>query len=102
MSAKVIVYGRHPKHVALTFDDGPTLGITDAILDILKKNNVPATFFVIGKKIEINPRQPYLIQTVRNVGYRLNPEILKGETPKSPTIDHFHEHNGSFSSLSAN
>jgi len=30
----------------------------------------------LRKKIESNPRQPYLIQTVRNVGYRLNPQLL--------------------------
>ncbi len=31
----------------------------------------------LRKKIETDPRQPSLIQTVRNVGYRLNSEILK-------------------------
>ncbi|MGE5659790.1 MAG: response regulator transcription factor [Actinomycetota bacterium] len=30
----------------------------------------------LRKKIEIDPRQPSLIQTVRNVGYRLNLEML--------------------------
>lgn len=30
----------------------------------------------LRKKIETDPRQPSLIQTVRNVGYRFNPEIL--------------------------
>ena len=30
----------------------------------------------LRKKIEIDPRQPSLIQTVRNVGYRLNLELL--------------------------
>ncbi|MDY7004453.1 MAG: response regulator transcription factor [Cyanobacteriota bacterium] len=30
----------------------------------------------LRKKIEIDPRQPSLIQTVRNVGYRFNREIL--------------------------
>jgi len=30
----------------------------------------------LRKKIEIDPQQPYLIQTVRNVGYRLNLEGL--------------------------
>lgn len=33
----------------------------------------------LRKKIESNPRQPHLIQTVRNVGYRLNPSIIQGE-----------------------
>ncbi len=32
----------------------------------------------LRKKIESNPRRPYLIQTVRNVGYRLNPQLLSG------------------------
>jgi two-component system, OmpR family, response regulator len=31
----------------------------------------------LRKKIEIEPRQPHLIQTVRNVGYRLNLEALE-------------------------
>jgi len=30
----------------------------------------------LRKKIEIDPRQPSLIQTIRNVGYRFNPELL--------------------------
>ncbi|MCI8347526.1 MAG: DUF5011 domain-containing protein [Bacilli bacterium] len=32
--------------VYLTFDDGPRMGTTNVILDILKEENVPATFFV--------------------------------------------------------
>ena len=35
------------KTVYLTFDDGPSAH-TDQILEILKKNNIKATFFVIG------------------------------------------------------
>lgn len=34
--------------IYLTFDDGPKVGTTDKILDILKEENVKATFFVIG------------------------------------------------------
>ena len=33
----------------------------------------------LRKKIESNPRQPSIIQTVRNVGYRFNPELLDAE-----------------------
>lgn len=35
----------------LTFDDGPNHSITPQVLDVLKKENVPATFFVVGKHV---------------------------------------------------
>lgn len=44
------------KKVYLTFDDGPS-DHTDEILDILKKNDVKATFFVIGKKTPTAKKQ---------------------------------------------
>ncbi len=40
------------KIVYLTFDDGPTPKITEQILDTLKKYNVKATFFIVGKEIK--------------------------------------------------
>jgi peptidoglycan/xylan/chitin deacetylase (PgdA/CDA1 family) len=39
------------KLVALTFDDGPTAGITDKVLDVLKENGVVASFFLIGNNV---------------------------------------------------
>lgn len=42
------------KIIALTFDDGPNEN-TLSVLDILKKNNVKATFFCIGKNIDKHP-----------------------------------------------
>ena len=38
-----------PGTIYLTFDDGPNNGTTNVILDILKEENVKATFFVTGK-----------------------------------------------------
>jgi len=38
----------------LTFDDGPSINNTPKILDILKKSNIKATFFVIGENAEKN------------------------------------------------
>lgn len=43
------------KYVALTFDDGPHTEYTAQILDILKKYDAKATFFVIGQNAEKNP-----------------------------------------------
>lgn len=41
------------KRIALTFDDGPSEH-TNTVLDILKKYNIKATFFLIGSKVESN------------------------------------------------
>ena len=43
------------KYAYLTFDDGPTLKATGKILDILKEEQVKATFFVIGKYVKNHP-----------------------------------------------
>ena len=58
----IIKHGsNNEKLIALTFDDGPDKDFTPQVLDILKQNDVKATFFVVGE----------------NVGW--NPEILKRE-----------------------
>lgn len=43
------------KVIALTFDDGPWTTTTEQILDILKQNNVKATFYWVGQAIQENP-----------------------------------------------
>lgn len=40
------------KVVALTFDDGPRPGQTEAILEILERHGVRASFFMVGQNIE--------------------------------------------------
>jgi len=40
------------RRIALTFDDGPSPGITDVVLKELAKRNLTATFFMIGNKVE--------------------------------------------------
>ena len=42
----------------------------------------------LRKKVEIDPRQPSLIQTVRNVGYRFNMEILITNKPQPSESHH--------------
>jgi peptidoglycan/xylan/chitin deacetylase (PgdA/CDA1 family) len=39
------------KRVTLTFDNGPTPGITEHVLDILSTRQIQATFFVVGEKL---------------------------------------------------
>ncbi|MBF8807388.1 MAG: polysaccharide deacetylase family protein [Enterococcus lacertideformus] len=49
-------YDGHPL-VFLTFDDGIHLTMTPKILDILKENQVPATFFILGSKVNDQTQQ---------------------------------------------
>jgi peptidoglycan/xylan/chitin deacetylase (PgdA/CDA1 family) len=38
--------------VALTFDDGPDAHITPAVLDVLRRHGVKATFFLVGERAD--------------------------------------------------
>jgi peptidoglycan-N-acetylglucosamine deacetylase len=44
------------KVIALTFDDGPSPKNTAQILEILKKNDVKATFFMVGEMVQYFPQ----------------------------------------------
>ena len=55
--------GADGKKVAyLTFDDGPSETVTPLILDILKSENVHATFFVVGKAVDESDITKHLIK----------------------------------------
>lgn len=55
--------GADGKKVAyLTFDDGPSETVTPQILDILKSENVNATFFLIGKYVDKNDVSKNLVK----------------------------------------
>jgi peptidoglycan/xylan/chitin deacetylase (PgdA/CDA1 family) len=54
--------------VALTFDDGPDPATTPRLLDLLAEYQVPATFFVIGRRAE---RYPLLIRQIVDRGHEV-------------------------------
>lgn len=56
------------KRVFLTFDDGPTPGVTEWVLEELAKYRASATFFMLGKMAE---RHPALVKQVRESGHRV-------------------------------
>ncbi|PRH89601.1 hypothetical protein C5L14_03310 [Labrys okinawensis] len=61
--------------VALTFDDGPDMTLTPLLLDILAREKVHATFFVVGKRLAYSPG------LVRR-------EFLEGHEIGNHTFDH--------------
>ncbi|MDR1392156.1 MAG: polysaccharide deacetylase [Clostridiales bacterium] len=56
------------KIVYLTFDDGPSSHGTPKILDILKKYDIKATFFVVGKYVEANPD---VLRRIHSEGHKI-------------------------------
>jgi len=63
--------------VALTFDDGPNPPYTDRILQVLSKEHVHATFFVVGRAVAQYP------QTMRRM-------VAQGNAVGNHTWDHVH------------
>ncbi|MEP6756216.1 MAG: polysaccharide deacetylase family protein [Chthonomonadales bacterium] len=63
------------KEIAITFDDGPHILWTPALLDELRRLNVKVTFFVVGKMVD---QHPELIQR----------EVAEGHEVANHTYDH--------------
>ena len=54
--------------IYLTFDDGPTPGVTEWILHTLDRYDAKATFFVLGKNVELYPD---LYQMILDKGHKI-------------------------------
>ena len=80
--------GKDSNAVYLTFDDGPDIETTPWVLDLLKKENIKATFFCIGQNIEKNPN---LFKDIINNGHLIGNHTFKHEkgtnTKKTSYID---------------
>ena len=78
--------GDRPGLLALTFDDGPDPRWTPAILDILQREHVPATFFIVGKQGEAYPD---LVRRIVDDGHEIGNHTFThpnlGEVPLSLT-----------------
>jgi peptidoglycan/xylan/chitin deacetylase (PgdA/CDA1 family) len=60
--------GKATDAVALTFDDGPDPVYTPQLLDLLKRHQVKATFFILGARAE---RFPELIRRIHEEGHEI-------------------------------
>lgn len=48
-------------YVSLTFDDGPSASVTPDLVRILKRHDVPATFFMVGERVAAAPATARLV-----------------------------------------
>lgn len=67
------------KVVYLTFDDAPGGEVTKKTLDILKEENVPATFFIIGNQVK---GQEDIILRMKNEGHSIGLHSFTHERSK--------------------
>ncbi|VVM05910.1 Peptidoglycan-N-acetylmuramic acid deacetylase PdaC [Methylacidimicrobium tartarophylax] len=56
------------RRVAVTFDDGPTPGVTEKVLAALRERHLSATFFMIGQRVTAAPS---LARRVREEGHEI-------------------------------
>ena len=65
------------KSIYLTFDDGPSSHCTAKVLDLLKKYNSQATFFLIGNNIEGNIG---IVNRIKNEGHAIGNHSIDHNT----------------------
>lgn len=65
---QILYGGDDPKMLALTFDDGPSFKYSGKVLDILKRENVKATYFIVGQKAE---EYPEILKQISDQGNEL-------------------------------
>ncbi|MCM3570322.1 polysaccharide deacetylase family protein [Neobacillus mesonae] len=66
LGLKIFKKGADTSKIAFTFDDGPDPIYTPILLDLLKKNEVKATFFVVGQRAK---KHPELIRRMYQEGH---------------------------------
>ncbi|MCB9760275.1 MAG: polysaccharide deacetylase family protein [Alphaproteobacteria bacterium] len=66
--AGIYRFDRYPGYLALTFDDGPRAGRTDAVLDVLAAAGVRATFYVLGSRVS---QAPDTLRAAVQAGHRV-------------------------------
>lgn len=59
------------KIVFLTFDDGPSLKNTPKILDVLDKNSIKGTFFLIGQTVDEGGEYSDIVKRMYNEGHAI-------------------------------
>lgn len=66
MFGRTLVAGSDPDEFALTYDDGPNDACTEALLEVLARHEVKATFFMIG---QFARQRVELVRRVRGAGH---------------------------------
>lgn len=74
--------------IYLTFDDGPTPGVTEWILQTLERYDAKATFFVLGKNVEMYPD---LYQMILDKGHKIGNHTYSHQKGWNMPLDRYIE-----------
>ena len=86
--------------IHLTFDDGPTPGITPWVIECLQEHNMTATFFVIGRNAGNHPE---LLQSIVNQGHALGAHTMEHEHGwRTTTLDYVQSAKNSLLTVGSN
>lgn len=77
-----------PAGLYLTFDDGPTPGVTEWILNTLDRYDAKATFFVLGKNVELYPD---LYQMILDRGHKIGNHTYSHQKGWAMSLDRYVE-----------
>lgn len=81
------------RYISITFDDGPHPHYTESIVRILKRHNVPATFFLVGKQIE---KYPHLLRLIVEAGFEVGSHSFSHTSFKNMKIKDIVDENERF------
>ena len=63
---RVLIAGRDPNEIALTYDDGPNDVVTERLLETLERHQARATFFLIGRFVR---QRPQIARAIASAGH---------------------------------
>jgi peptidoglycan/xylan/chitin deacetylase (PgdA/CDA1 family) len=72
--------------VTLSFDNGPEPGVTGQVLEVLKKEKIPATFFVLGAKLA-DPARRRLAEQAHAEGHWIGNHTMTHGVPLGRLAD---------------
>ncbi|WP_438350895.1 polysaccharide deacetylase family protein [Paenibacillus sp. FA6] len=78
--------GPRGKKIALTFDDVPDSRFTPAVLDILAKHHVKATFFIVGKRAKDHPD---IVRRIQREGHAIGNHSYDHPQFTKISLEHF-------------
>jgi peptidoglycan/xylan/chitin deacetylase (PgdA/CDA1 family) len=78
--------GKETNSIYLTFDDGPSPEVTPWVLDLLKRLDIKATFFLVGKNVQ---ELPDLLDRIISEGHQIGNHTMNHECGTKTSLNSY-------------